>query len=796
MIAKLVRNPRKSASKATRIGSLLAYIAAPETEDAREKSTAYLARGFLASTPTAHAVEMTALAEAAARSADPVTHYVFSWPADERPDEKHLGGLLDILVDELDACERPKGLRRDHTFADHQVVAALHEDTEHVHAHVVISRVDPVSERAVKVPFAVDVAQRACARVEHAQGWRTEDGKRWRVDDAGDIVRTARGARHAPRRPTHRDLRHEQQTGCPSATRIAIDRALPLIARAGTWPELHAQLGYAGMAYVRSGPGAVVMIGDTPVKTSRIDTAAGLEPLVKRLGPFEAPAGRKPHPLTKQELAELVAGASSWDQLHTNLAGRNCAYERKGSGAIVHGPAGEWKASDLARSASLKRLEARLGPYTEAPADPPPGRDERRLIRTTPEEAARRITQANDWGELHYDLRVVGAAYTPKGSGAMVWLGDREMKASDVSRHATLARLERRLGPFMAPYAYDAESTDAAMVDRMYNHDKQRRTALAERDDAADDEQQTHRKILAEIDASEQAELRDSATYFPLPANRDEDEDEPAKGGAEPTTGASVNAAEAHLRRNLAEIDEREQAELRNAAEEHLRKNLAEIDEREQAELRNAAEAHLLHDAVRLAIERKARRARAKENRRYATALAALARRFTTATSKFGWLLAADWLQPADGWDSTERDATIRPCQQTSADTAVETHVDDVTALRVGDRVEYRDRNDDLVCADLGPEIIVRHPSARERQLAGLRLAATKWPGAPVEVVDLPPPGEAQLLDDKRPRVIEDIHEAIRALHEIAQRVERKREEIHRATGIDTRRRRDDGPEL
>ena len=83
------------------------------------------------------------------------------------------------------------------------------------------------------------------------------------------------------------------------------------------------------------------------------------------------------------------------------------------------------------------------------------------------------------------------------------------------------------------------------------------------------------------------------------------------------------------------------------------------------------------------------------------------------------------------------------------------------------------------------------HPSKDKRQLAGLRLAATKWRGAPVEVVNLPSPEEAlrleARLETKRPRVIADIHEAIRKLEDIAHRVERKREEIRRAP------RRDDG---
>ena len=47
MIAKKIPNPRKGASKATRIRFLTEYVRNPETESATEKCIYYGARGFL-----------------------------------------------------------------------------------------------------------------------------------------------------------------------------------------------------------------------------------------------------------------------------------------------------------------------------------------------------------------------------------------------------------------------------------------------------------------------------------------------------------------------------------------------------------------------------------------------------------------------------------------------------------------------------------------------------------------------------------------------------------------------------
>jgi hypothetical protein len=50
---------------------------------------------------------------------------------------------------------------------------------------------------------------------------------------------------------------------------------------------------------------------------------------------------------------------------------------------------------------------------------------------------------------LHWALGDAGMRYVPKGSGALVYVGDVPLKASQVSRAASLKRMEKRLGPFV-----------------------------------------------------------------------------------------------------------------------------------------------------------------------------------------------------------------------------------------------------------------------------------------------------------------------------------------------------------
>ena len=98
------------------------------------------------------------------------------------------------------------------------------------------------------------------------------------------------------------------------------------------------------------------------------------------------------------------------------------------------------KASRVSRDATLRKLESRFGPYR------PSGRSREGPLE--PADAAPLIAGAKSWGELHARLGELGFRYERAGSGARVVAGALEAKASVVSRDASLARLEQRLGPY------------------------------------------------------------------------------------------------------------------------------------------------------------------------------------------------------------------------------------------------------------------------------------------------------------------------------------------------------------
>ena len=391
MVGKKVPNPDKARSKAERIESLARYIEAPHTKSVREKCLHFGARGFLTDDLDSQIAEMIALAGEGRRSRDPIVHYVLSWPEAERPSDEQVEEGVDLLLAEMDV-------------SDHQVMYALHGDTDNRHVHVMLNRVDPDTCRVVKINAGFDrrALYRACARIEHAQGWQPERHAPFRVNDAGDVEDIGRTpAQYAPR-PKQRQIDAERRTGERSAARQAIETAGPLIEAAGTWPELHQALSKHDVRYMRRGSGAVIAMGEVFVKASTVSRQATLARLEKQLGPYEvcaqaggpeaaqprAPlpahqarrtesaAGRVAHP---SEARPLIEAAKSWQGLHRALAEQRLRYVRKGSGAVI--VAGEqgavaMKASAVARSAALRALEARLGPYEAPGAEEGPREEE------------------------------------------------------------------------------------------------------------------------------------------------------------------------------------------------------------------------------------------------------------------------------------------------------------------------------------------------------------------------------------------------------------------------------------
>ncbi len=285
---------RGGGGKVARINDLIAYVtdpgghADPDRSGALggEKCVYYGTQGFLSTDLAGQRVEMAALAMAAPQSADPINHYVISWAEGEHPSREQVDQAMSIVLEEL-------GLE------GHQAIYALHRDTDHDHVHLVVSRVHPESERVIRAGGGWDrrALLQAVSRIETAQGWQqvaTPAAQR----EAAEAARRSKTSRveqrreRAQARPRGSDRARDgaHRHGERSAAEIARERAGQLFdpkRGAQTWAELHAALAERGLRYEKKGSGALIYVGDQPVKASEVSRSASFAALEKRLGEYQ-----------------------------------------------------------------------------------------------------------------------------------------------------------------------------------------------------------------------------------------------------------------------------------------------------------------------------------------------------------------------------------------------------------------------------------------------------------------------------------------------------------------------------
>jgi hypothetical protein len=298
-------------SKATNISDLTEYVAVPDDaarlarrryhidddgvilggEGEQPEKLLYLTtHGFNTSTFKGQQAEMVALAMECTKSKHPIQHWVASWREGEQPTPEQVEELLAVFLEQL-------GLQK------HQVIAALHQDTDNIHLHIAVNKVNPETYKVVKPArgWDIEAAHRAVAIIEHRQGGRREPNGRYTVLEDGTVARVGKLV-NAPAVPT-RAADMENRTGQKSAARIAIEEAGELIRAASSWAELHQCLAERGMRFVKAGGGAQIYVGDQPIKASTAGHWCSLSKLTKRLGAFEPVASavvaveRKPEPV-------------------------------------------------------------------------------------------------------------------------------------------------------------------------------------------------------------------------------------------------------------------------------------------------------------------------------------------------------------------------------------------------------------------------------------------------------------------------------------------------------------------
>jgi len=232
--------------------------------------------------------EMEHVASLNERVKDAVYHYVLSWRDGESPTD---GQAFDAVAATLTALQ----------MRDHQWVAAVHRNTEHVHAHVAVNRVNPETLKSVYPKGDWLALDRACRELELRHGWSHDHGPHGVLigpDDVPTVTRQQRdageGSRVGPSTGARdfaawsgRESFHDWVGKGPGAE---LKRLLdtPNV----KWQHVHELLAGFNLEYQAKGSGAVVVDRHDPdklhAKASHIGRFASLGKLQERLGSFES----------------------------------------------------------------------------------------------------------------------------------------------------------------------------------------------------------------------------------------------------------------------------------------------------------------------------------------------------------------------------------------------------------------------------------------------------------------------------------------------------------------------------
>jgi hypothetical protein len=301
VIAKV---PKGRADGRSSFASIVAYIA---------KSASALVFGEALWSVETAAREMQHVASANRRCAQPVYHYLVSWPQSERPSDDQAFDMVRTSLADL-------GL------LDHQWVGAVHRNTAHTHVHVVVNRVHPTTLRAASPRRDWLILDRACRNAELKHGWSHDRGPHIVVGSDGMAAVSRRERERSdtaiPQSARARDF--SAWTGLESfQTWVAGEPARQLLraiqSAPRSWQTVHEVLRTHNLAYQPKGSGAIVVDLVSPdkfcAKASHLGRWAALARMQSILGPYEplrtidsTSIGRSFSPETRVSYRNRVSG--------------------------------------------------------------------------------------------------------------------------------------------------------------------------------------------------------------------------------------------------------------------------------------------------------------------------------------------------------------------------------------------------------------------------------------------------------------------------------------------------------
>ncbi len=234
-------------------------------------------------------IEMDRVARRNERVKDAAYHYVLSWQSGENPTDSQ---AFDAVTATLTALN----------LADHQWIGAIHRNTQHVHTHVAVNRVNPESYKSVYPKGDWLALDQACRELELRHGWSHTAGPFVVEVGAGSAARVVRARRDnaevAKPAPTTKARDFAAWNGVDSFQEWVGKAPADSLKRElekpdASWRNVHESLKLFNLEYRTKASGAVVVDCSAPerlcAKASHLGRFASFGQLVARLGTYEHP---------------------------------------------------------------------------------------------------------------------------------------------------------------------------------------------------------------------------------------------------------------------------------------------------------------------------------------------------------------------------------------------------------------------------------------------------------------------------------------------------------------------------
>ncbi len=225
------------------------------------------------------AAEMDAVASQNRRCQDPVYHAILSWREEDNPTNEQIFECARYALKALN-------------MSDHQYVFAIHRDTEHVHCHITVNRINPKTYRAASLYDDYFRLHKACRELEQKYGFTPDNGC-CQKDENGNWIRKQEEFKSIPRKARQMEYHADKE----SLYSYAVDEARHTIGKIlhsgeATWEALHTELIRLGLELKEKGEGLAVYSRHddtvTPIKASTLHpdlTKRVLEPYLGKFTP-------------------------------------------------------------------------------------------------------------------------------------------------------------------------------------------------------------------------------------------------------------------------------------------------------------------------------------------------------------------------------------------------------------------------------------------------------------------------------------------------------------------------------